>query len=139
MNTSRSPSRTCTRTRTRTHVLPALALLWAAALAGPALAQPKAHDHAAPPPAGSAPAAATASGAANTAEMTDAEVRRVDRDAGKLTLRHGEIKHLDMPPMTMVFQVRDPALLEKVKAGDKIKFRAEKAANGYVVTAIEVR
>jgi Cu/Ag efflux protein CusF len=71
--------------------------------------------------------------------MTDAEVRRVDRDAGKLTLRHGEIKHLDMPPMTMVFQVKDPALLEKVKAGDKIKFRAEKAANGYVVTAIEVR
>ncbi len=137
MNTSRNASRTATRKRTQ--VLPALALLWAASLAGPALAQPKAHDHATPPPAGSAPAAATASGAANAGEMTDAEVRRVDKGAGKLTLRHGEIKHLDMPPMTMVFQVQDPALLDKVKAGDKIKFRAEKAASGYVVTALEVR
>jgi Cu/Ag efflux protein CusF len=65
-------------------------------------------------------------------------VRRVDKAAGKITLRHGEIKHLDMPPMTMVFQVPDAALLDKVKLGDKVKFRAEKAASGYVVTAIEV-
>ena len=135
MNTSPSSS----RTRSRIHVLPALAVLWVAGLAGPALAQPKAHDHATPPPAGSAPAAATASSAANTADMSDAEVRRVDKGAGKITLRHGEIKHLDMPPMTMVFQVPDPALLDKVKPGDKVKFRAEKAASGYVVTAIEVR
>ena len=108
-------------------------------MAGPALAQPKAHDHAAQPAAGAAPAAAPAGGAANTAEMSDAEVRRVDKGAGKITLRHGEIKHLDMPPMTMVFQVQDPTLLDKVKPGDKVKFRAEKAASGYVVTAIEVR
>jgi Cu/Ag efflux protein CusF len=136
MNTSRSPARTFTRTRI--HLLPALALLWVAGLAGPALAQPKAHDHAAQPPAGSAPAAAPAGDAVNTAEMSDAEVRRVDKGAGKITLRHGEIKHLDMPPMTMVFQVQDPTLLDKVKPGDKVKFRAEKAASGYVVTAIEV-
>ena len=135
MNTSPSSS----RTRSRIHVLPVLAALWVAGLAGPALAQPKTHDHAAQQAAGAAPAAAPAVGAANTAEMSDAEVRRVDKGAGKITLRHGEIKHLDMPPMTMVFQVPAPALLDKVKPGDKVKFRAEKAASGYVVTAIEVR
>lgn len=135
MNTSPSSP----RARSRIHVLPVLAVLWVAGLAGPALAQPKTHDHAAQPAASAAPAAAPASGAANTADMSDAEVRRVDKGAGKITLRHGEIKHLDMPPMTMVFQVPDPALLDKVKPGDKVKFRAEKAASGYVVTAIEVR
>ena len=134
MNTSTSSS----RTRSRIHLLPALALLWVAGLAGPALAQPKTQDHAAQPAAGAAPAAAPAGGTANTSEMSDAEVRRVDKGAGKITLRHGEIKHLDMPPMTMVFQVQDPTLLDKVKPGDKVKFRAEKAASGYVVTAIGV-
>lgn len=69
--------------------------------------------------------------------MTDGEVRKIDKDAGKLTLKHGEIKNLDMPGMTMVFQVKEPALLDKVKVGDKVKFRAEKAGSGYVVTVIE--
>ena len=73
-------------------------------------------------------------------EMSDAEVRKVDRDAGKITLKHGEIKSLDMPPMTMVFQVKVPALLEKVKAGDKVRFVAEKTAGGaFVVTEIELK
>ena len=70
--------------------------------------------------------------------MSDGEVRKVDKAVGKLTLRHGEIKNLDMPPMTMVFQVKEPAILDKVKAGDKVKFRAEKTVDGYLVTAIEV-
>jgi Cu/Ag efflux protein CusF len=69
--------------------------------------------------------------------MADGEVRKVDKEAGKLTLKHGEIKNLDMPGMTMVFQVKEPALLDKVKVGDKVKFRAEKAGSGYVVTLIE--
>ena len=71
------------------------------------------------------------------ADMADAEVRRVDKSANKITLRHGEIKNLEMPAMTMVFQVKDPALLDTVKPGDKVKFRAEKIGGSYVVTTIE--
>ena len=70
--------------------------------------------------------------------MSVGEVRRVDKGAGKITLKHGEFRNLDMPPMTMIFQVQDPALLDKVKPGDAVRFRAEKAASGYLVTAIEV-
>ena len=69
--------------------------------------------------------------------MTDGEVRKVDKDAGKITLKHGPIKSLDMPPMTMVFQVKDRAFLDKVKAGDKVKFAAEEKSGAYVVTSIE--
>ena len=75
--------------------------------------------------------------ASDTANMTDAEVRKVDKDAKKITLKHGEIKNLEMPAMTMVFQVKDPALLDKVKAGDKVKFKAEKISSGFLVTEIE--
>ena len=69
--------------------------------------------------------------------LADGEVRKVDKDAGKITLKHGEIKNLGMPPMTMVFQVKDRAFLEKVKAGDKVTFAAEQTAGAYIVTAIE--
>jgi Cu/Ag efflux protein CusF len=82
--------------------------------------------------------AASATSTTKAAIMTDAEVRKIDKDAKKITLKHGEIKNLGMPAMTMVFQVKDEALLEKAKAGDKIKFSAEKIAGGYAVTAIEV-
>lgn len=75
--------------------------------------------------------------AADPAPMTDAEVRKVDMDAKKITLRHGPIANLGMPPMTMVFQVRDPAMLDLVKAGDKVKFGAEKVGGAYIVTRIE--
>jgi Cu/Ag efflux protein CusF len=72
--------------------------------------------------------------------LADAEVRKVDKSRGKITLKHGEIANIDMPPMTMVFPVRDKALLDKVKAGDKVKFTAEKDGAGeIVVTAIEVQ
>jgi Cu/Ag efflux protein CusF len=101
------------------------------------MAQQKAPDHATRHAA--APVAASASASTTSAaEMSVGEVRRVDKSAGKLTLKHGEIRNLDMPPMTMVFQVQDPALLDKVKPGDPVRFRAEKAASGYVVTAIEL-
>jgi Cu/Ag efflux protein CusF len=69
--------------------------------------------------------------------MASGEVRRVDSSAGKLTLRHGEIPNLDMPPMTMVFEVADRAFLAGLKPGDKIRFRAEKSSTGFVVTVIE--
>lgn len=80
-----------------------------------------------------APAMAQQSGGA----MADGEIRKVDRDAGKITIKHGPIPSLDMPPMTMVFQVKDAALLEQVKAGDKVKFSAEKLGGAYTVTKIE--
>ncbi|MDH4053129.1 MAG: copper-binding protein [Rubrivivax sp.] len=56
--------------------------------------------------------------------MSDAVVRKVDKEQGKVTLKHGPIKNLDMPPMTMVFTARDKALLDAVKPGDKVKFKA---------------
>lgn len=70
-------------------------------------------------------------------DMAEAEVRRVDKDAKKITLKHGPIKNLDMPGMTMVFQVRDAALLDKVAAGDRIRFTAEQQQGAYVVTSVE--
>lgn len=60
---------------------------------------------------------------ASAADMTDAEVRKVDAAQGKVTLKHGEIKSLDMPPMTMVFTVKDKAMLDGVKPGDKVKVK----------------
>jgi Cu/Ag efflux protein CusF len=80
---------------------------------------------------------APAKAAAPSAALTEGEIRRVDKEAKKLTIKHGPIKNLDMPAMTMVFQVTDPAMLDKVKAGDKVKFRAEKQGDNYLVTRIE--
>ena len=71
--------------------------------------------------------------------MAEGEVRKVDKDAKKITIKHGPLQKLDMPAMTMVFQVKDPALLEKVKVGDKIRFDAEKVGGGFVVTKIEAK
>jgi Cu/Ag efflux protein CusF len=70
-------------------------------------------------------------------QLADGEIRRVDKEAKKLTIKHGPIPNLDMPPMTMVFQVKDPAMLERVKAGDRIRFSAEKVGGAYTVTSIE--
>ena len=78
-----------------------------------------------------------AKSAADSASLTEGEVRKVDKEAKKLTIRHGPITNLDMPPMTMVFQVEDPALLDSVKAGDKIRFQADKTGGAYTATKIE--
>ena len=80
---------------------------------------------------------ACAGSAFASTHLTDAEVRKVDKAARKITLKHGEIKNLDMPAMTMVFGVKDKALLDKVKAGDKVKFSAEKDGGQFVVTSVE--
>jgi Cu/Ag efflux protein CusF len=80
---------------------------------------------------------AGATTSATWAQSADAEVRKVDKSAGKITLKHGEIKNLDMPPMTMVFRVKDKAWLDQVVAGDKVKFDAEKLDGQYVVTALK--
>lgn len=74
---------------------------------------------------------------ADTAAMSDGEVRKVDKEAGKLTIKHGPIKNLDMPPMTMVFTVKDKALLDTVKVGDKVRFHAVDEGGKLVVTAIQ--
>lgn len=74
---------------------------------------------------------------ADEADMTNAEVRKVDKEAKKITLKHEDIKSLDMPGMTMVFQVKDAVLLDKAKAGDKIKFKVIKDGGAYVVTDIQ--
>ena len=79
--------------------------------------------------------AAVATAAAT--DMTDAEVRKIDMEAGKITLKHAEIKSLDMPGMTMVFVVKDKALLDKLKAGDKVKFKAVNDAGKFTVTEIQ--
>ena len=99
----------------------------AALAASPALAQ-QAPDH-----------AAHHSGAAGdqATALTDGEVRRVDKETQKLTIRHGPISNLDMPAMTMVFQVKDAAMLDTVKSGDKIRFHAEKVGGAYLVTRLE--
>ena len=73
----------------------------------------------------------------STDAMTDGEVRKIDKENKKITLKHGEIKNLEMPGMTMVFQVKDPAMLDMVKAGDKVMFKAEKANGALVVTEIQ--
>ena len=70
------------------------------------------------------------------AGYTEAEVRKVDQAGGKVTLKHGPIANLEMAPMTMVFRVKDPAMLDKVKAGDKVKFKAEKVQGNYTVTEL---
>ncbi|MBA3598917.1 MAG: copper-binding protein [Methylibium sp.] len=70
---------------------------------------------------------------------TDAEVRKVDAARGKITLKHGEIKNLDMPAMSMVFAVRDAAMLTRVQPGDKVHFTADKIKGIYTVTSIEIR
>lgn len=74
---------------------------------------------------------------AASADMADGEVRKVDKENKKITLKHGVIKSLDMPGMTMVFQVKDVALLDNLKAGDKVKFKAEQAGSAIVVTDIQ--
>ena len=56
------------------------------------------------------------------ADMAEGVVRKVSKDTGKVTLRHGEIKNLDMPPMTMVFQVKDPTMLDGLEPGDKVLY-----------------
>lgn len=99
-------------------------LLLATLLSAPAWAQ-TAVDH-------------SSMGHAQASDMTDGEVRRINLESGKLTIKHAEIKNLDMPGMTMVFTAKDKAMLSKVKVGDKIKFTAVSESGQYWVTAIQI-
>ena len=72
------------------------------------------------------------------APMVNGQVTKIDEAAGKVTLKHGPIKKLDMNEgMTMVFRVQDPALLKQVKVGDKVRFDADRINGQITVTKIE--
>lgn len=77
------------------------------------------------------------SDAAAASDLTEGEIRKVDKDNKKLTIKHGPLKNLDMPGMTMVFGVKDDAMLDKVETGAKVRFQAEKVDGKIVVTKIE--
>jgi Cu/Ag efflux protein CusF len=116
------------------HILPHLLL--SLACAAPALAQAQAQAQTTDPAAHHV--MAQASPAAAAADMATGEVRKVDKNAAKLTLKHGEIRNLDMPPMTMVFNVKDKAVLDQFKTGDKVRFKVVDDAGKYTVTDIEL-
>ncbi|MEJ8814057.1 copper-binding protein [Variovorax ureilyticus] len=106
-------------------ILLALALA-SASLAHAQSSEPAGHDaHHAQPAAG------------EQGLLSEGEVRKVDREAGKLTLRHGPLANLGMPAMTMVFAVADPKLLDGLSDGDKVRFTADKKEGKFVVTSIE--
>jgi len=75
--------------------------------------------------------------AQQASDVVEGEVRRIDKAAGKMTLRHDAMPNLDMPAMTMVFRVADPAMLERVKEGEKVRFTAEKIGGQFTVTKID--
>lgn len=69
--------------------------------------------------------------------MSEGEVRKVDKSAGKITIKHGPLQNLGMDAMTMVFRAKDQAMLDQVKAGDKIRFVAEQLNGQLTVTRLE--
>jgi Cu(I)/Ag(I) efflux system protein CusF len=89
-------------------------------------------------PASADPTANLVAQAAKSAvPMTQGEIRKVDKNAGKLTIKHGPLTNLEMPAMTMVFRVKDPAMLDKVKEGDKVKFIASREKGEITVIQLE--
>ncbi len=82
-------------------------------------------------------AAALFTAAALAQALAEGEIRRIDKPAGKVTIRHGEIKSIGMAPMTMVFVVKDRAALDKLAVNDKVRFDVKQEGGDYVVTRIE--
>ncbi|WP_265943012.1 copper-binding protein [Dechloromonas sp. A34] len=95
------------------------------ALSLPAFAQ---HDHHASPPAA----------AAKAAPLTEGTVKKVDKTASEVVIQHGQLDSIGMPPMTMSFGVTDKSWLNKLKAGDKIRFAAEMKAGNAIVSRYEL-
>lgn len=83
-------------------------------------------------------ASASAQTPAAASTLSEGEIKKVDKEAGKLTIKHGPIPNLEMSNMTMVFRVKDRAMLDQVKTGDKIKFAADKVNGAITVTRLEV-
>lgn len=80
---------------------------------------------------------AGATAATAEAVVSEGTVKKVDKAAGKITISHGPLANLGMPPMTMVFRAADPAMLDQVKPGDKIRFTADKVGGAFTVMALE--
>lgn len=74
---------------------------------------------------------------AGSTTMTAGEVKKIDKDAGKVTIKHGRIENLDMPAMTMIFRVRDVGMLDQLKEGDKINFAADKVNGAFTLMQVE--
>ena len=114
------------------HIVMSGAVVTTGALAVMAHAQTiPGHDHHS-----AAPAAKLV--ASDTTQMSEGEVRKVDLESRKITLKHGPLKNLDMPAMTMAFQVTDTAMLGKVKVGDKVRFVATNPGGTLTVTKIQL-
>ena len=94
------------------------------ALGLPAYAQ---HDHGSDQPA-----------AAQNAPLSDGLVKKVDKAAGEVVIQHGQLDSIGMPPMTMAFGVADKSWLNKLKAGDKIRFAAEMKGGNAIVSRYEM-
>ena len=108
-------------------IISAAAVLGSVALAAQALAH-EGHDH-------ERQGAASVTAAAGP--LSDGEVKKIDKSAAKVTIKHGPLQNLDMPAMTMVFKVKDPAMLDALKVGDKIHFAAEKVHGSLTLTQWE--
>ena len=104
----------------------AFSLVFSAASFTAVYAQDKHHSH------------ADAMSTESASHMAEGEIKKINRDSKKMTIKHGDIKSLDMPGMTMVFQIRDTSLLETFKAGDKVKFVIEKLDGAFVVTSMQL-
>lgn len=79
-------------------------------------------------------AAQTTDGVTTEASYTEGEVKRLDQSTGKITIKHGAIKNLDMPPMTMVFTVKEKSLLNGVEVGDQVRFKVVSDGTKLVIT-----
>lgn len=87
-----------------------------------------------------APESATPTGAVQAdGQMSEGEIRKIDKNAKKITIKHGELKNLEMPPMTMVFQVKDPEMVDMVKQGDKVSFVAERLDGRFTIIKLQVK
>lgn len=143
LNTDLMTGRTATHSTGRALCL-ALFLALGLAPVSNALAQHTGHGHhgharPASPATDPGARAEVPSAGAQESEWVDGEVRRLDREQGRVTLRHGDIRSLDMPPMTMVFQVTDTRLIDSIAPGDTVRFRVIAEGTRYRITALEKR
>ena len=143
LNTDLKTGQTATHSTGRAVFL-ALCLALGLAPVSNALAQHTGHGHhghskPASPATDPGTRAQAPSAGAQESEWVDGEVRRLDREQGRVTLRHGDIRSLDMPPMTMVFQVTDTRLIDSLAPGDTVRFRVVAEGTRYRITALEKR
>lgn len=73
----------------------------------------------------------------DTNALSEGEIKKVDKDTGKLTIKHGPLTNLGMPGMTMAFKVQNPAMLDQVKVGDHVRFRVERINDTFTITKLD--